>query len=311
MLTAVNAALVPVAKPGASQRLITSTTDQPYPDGGGIGALRTVCDYSHFNFDDALVYPGQKDRSHLHMYFGNTTTDANTNPDTIANAGNSSCRGGIVNRSGYWIAAMIDTRSGQPLVPVNQDVAHGGIDVYYKTGYHGVRDADVRAIPKGFRMIAGNSKSTGAQSSVPQIVEYGCNDSNWQSFIPSTSSCGPGNWVYMSVQFPQCWDGSSLDSPDHKSHVQYATDGRGCVNPAFPVALPEVTYVVKYRVGPEGTASWRLSSDVIGAPAGSSGHADYVFGWDETVFGTAIREIVNRGLSGGSNLVGGGQSIYY
>lgn len=304
--TPVKRELVPAADPGLAGRLIRSTSAQPYRDAGGIGAFRTVCDYSHFNFDDALIYPGQVGKSHLHMYFGNSAANAYSTPDSVQTSGNSSCRGGIVNRSAYWVPAMIDTATGGPLLPGSE--ADGmGIDVYYKTGYHGVRDGDVKPIPKGFRMIAGDSKSTRSQASGPAIVEYGCNDSNKQGTIPS---CRSGDWLYMHVNFPQCWDGVNLDSPDHKSHVAYATNGRGCADRRFPVPLPEVAYVIKFRVGAAGTGTWRLSSDIGGASAGTSGHADYMFGWEDGVLEAAVKHIVNPGLSGGSDLIGDGRSIY-
>jgi hypothetical protein len=304
--TTVNAALVPPADAGSPERLIRPTSAQPYRDAGGIGAFRTVCDYSHFNFDDALIYPGQVGKSHLHLYFGNSLTNAFSTTESVSTTGNGSCRGGIVNRSAYWVPAMIDTSTGGPVLPGSE--AEGkGIDVYYKTGYHGVRDADVKPIPKGFRMIAGDSKSTRSQAGTPLIVEYGCNDSNKQGTIPS---CRAGDWLYMHISFPQCWDGVNLDSPDHKSHVAYATNGKGCVNPRFPVPLPEVSYVLKYRVGSAGTGAWRLASDISGAPAGTSGHADYMFGWEDGVLESAVKNIINRGLSGGSDLVGDGRTIF-
>ncbi|WP_309624448.1 DUF1996 domain-containing protein [Methylibium sp.] len=48
--------------------------------------------------------------------------------------------------------------------------------------------------------------------------------------------CLVGDELWQGVFFPQCWDGKNLDSPDHKSHMAYPSDG-GCPR-SHPVALP-------------------------------------------------------------------------
>jgi len=58
----------------------------------------------------------------------------------------------------------------------------------------------------------------------------------------------PGG-IRVTVIFPSCWDGKSLDSPDHQSHVAYqsgaALAGDKC--PAsHPVRIPQVMYEVMY-----------------------------------------------------------------
>jgi hypothetical protein len=52
------------------------------------------------------------------------------------------------------VPAIIDTLDGTPVVP------HSMI-IYYKTGYNGVKPADIKSLPQGLRMIAGDSKNSG------------------------------------------------------------------------------------------------------------------------------------------------------
>ena len=114
-MPAVDTAKIPTGAVGYSSELLGPTTQQPmYTD---IGAFRTVCDFSHMAFDDPIVYPGQPGRSHLHAFFGNTGTDGNSTAESIAGSGNSTCRGGTVNRTAYWAPAIIDTRDGTPVKP--------------------------------------------------------------------------------------------------------------------------------------------------------------------------------------------------
>jgi hypothetical protein len=269
---------------------ITFTGEMPKRDSGNaVGAFRNVCQYSHMNFDDALIFPGRQNATHLHTYFGNTGARFDSTPQSIANSGNGTCRGGLANRSAYWVPSMIDTRNGRPLAPKL-------IHVYYKTGYAGIADAAVKPWPAGFRMIAGNGSSTGAQ---PQVW-YTCNGGSRQPFIPSCSGT-----VTMDVAFPQCWDGVNLTSPDHKSHVAYPSGGR--CPASHPVPTPELSIHVNYETTFGDSSTWRLSSDINGSPPGSSGHADWMDGWNPAIMETWVRRVINPGLSGGSHMLGDGR----
>jgi Domain of unknown function (DUF1996) len=283
----VNAGLLAAAASGWAERRISNTGEMPYRDPDGMGAFRTVCNFSHMNFDDALVYPNARNAAHLHVYFGNTGADAFSTPDSIATTGNSTCRGGIVNRTAYWVPALVDG-NGRPLVPVY-------MDTYYKSGYRYFDNASVVPIPARFRMIAGDSKSRVMQD----VAYFECNHQR----VSGLGACA--GELRQVVEFPQCWDGVNLASPDHRSHVVYASNQR--CPASHPVHLPEVSYHIRYDNVPAGV---RLSSDVNGAPAGSSSHGDWMNGWEQEVLNTGINRIVRQGLSGGSHMIGDGRAIY-
>ena len=99
-------------------------------------------------FDDPIVYPGRPGAAHLHVFFGNTGIDANSTVSSLMNSGNSTCRGGTLNRSSYWFPAMYDSQSGEVQTPDD------GI-FYYKTGYN-MDATTIRPMPAGLRMIAGD-----------------------------------------------------------------------------------------------------------------------------------------------------------
>lgn len=84
----------------------------------------------------------------------------------------------------------------------------------------------------------------------------------------------PCNDINMRVGFPQCWDGVNVDSPDHISHMAYAS-----FNPAtqktecpsdHPVHTPLVTLNMHTRVNPQDLDHLRLSSDSPRGAAPSS-----------------------------------------
>src|SRR5678815_3291530 len=163
---------------------------------------------------------------------------------------------------------MIDTLDGTPVRP-------DSIIVYYKTGYNGVKPADIRPLPQGLRMIAGDSKNS-APYQWGGPAHFTCLDASGTG--PQTQNipvtCATGNWIWASVMFPQCWDGINLDSPDHKSHMSSPVSG-SC--PAtHPVAVPEITVNVAYPVTDmSALGRWRMASDTYdpSIPAGYSSHA--------------------------------------
>ncbi|WP_066265886.1 DUF1996 domain-containing protein [Hydrogenophaga palleronii] len=271
----------------------------------GTGNFRTSCDYSHMAFDDPIVYPGQPGRSHLHAFFGNTAVNGNSTAASIANTGNSTCRGGVINRSSYWVPAMIDTRDGTPLKPSSSQF-------YYKTGYRGVVPSTVRAMPAGLRMIAGDMKNFSPSGP----FAYSCHGTNGASVPeqqgPSIPNCPVGSEVWQHIYFPQCWDGVNLDSPDHKSHMSYPITGRGC--PAsHPVPLPEITFNIIYPVSEaNSTRRWRLSSDNYSSsiPGGYSAHGDWFNGWRPDIMETFVANCDRTALDCHSHLLGDGRAIY-
>lgn len=293
---------IPAPSTGYATERIYATSEQPGA-GDGTGAFRTVCDYSHMAFDDPIVFPGQPGRSHLHTFFGNTGANGNSTPNSIATTGNSTCRGGIVNRSAYWVPAMIDTKDGTPLKP---KVAN----MYYKTGYNGVVPSSIQPIPQGLRMIAGNAKATSPVQWGP--VGYTCTGPSGDTKSYSIPNCPVGSEVSQDITFPQCWDGVNLDSPDHMSHMAYSTPGKGCPS-SHPVPLTEVSIHVVYAVTEaNSTLRWRLSSDNYSSstPGGYSSHADWMNGWKPEIMDAWIRGCNRPALDCRSHLLGDGRGIY-
>jgi hypothetical protein len=295
---------LPTGYAGVNTALIQSTTLQPIPAGvegrTGFDNFRTVCTFSHMAYDDPIVFPGQPGASHLHSFFGNSALNASTTTASIL-TGASTCRGGSLNRSGYWVPAMVDA-NGRPRAP--EDLL-----LYYKAGYQGGTPENIIEMPAGLRMIAGDSKSQTAQDH----VYYACD--SWQpgqtltnDYVKSIPTCGVGQQLIMKVEFPSCWDGVNLDSPDHKSHMAYGDGVSGC--PAtHPRQISVITEHVKYKITAGTTAGWRLSSDVVGAPAGSSGHADWFNGWDAATVTKWITNCTHKRNDCGTYLLGNGQMI--
>jgi hypothetical protein len=295
--------VVPLGDSGFAGERIQATTDRGAPS-SDIGAFRTSCTMSHFSFDDPIVYPGRPGAAHLHMFFGNTRADAASTPASIAQTGNSTCAGGIANRSAYWVPALIDA-TAKAVLPSDQIF-------YYKTGYGGVAPSRVKAMPAGLRMIAGSAASAARQD----YAYWGC----WEVYIghlatigevTANPQCTAGMHLVMTVNFPQCWDGVNLDAPDHQSHMAYPT-GSGC--PAtHPVALPEITMNIKYTIPATGTAGWHISSDMYDYATKGGGlslHGDWMNGWKQDVLQAFITNCENVPKDCHAFLLGDGRTLY-
>lgn len=292
---------VPLGHRGYAGQRIQSTADRGVPS--DIGAFRIPCAPSHFAFDDPIVAPGQPGAAHLHMFFGNTLTDASSTAASIASTGNSTCAGGTANRTAYWVPALLDG-NGVPVLPDFQIF-------YYKTGYGGVAPADVRPMPPGLRMISGDKNATAAQS----MAYWGCNEVYIGHFgsireVLADPRCGPGKHLVMSVEFPQCWDGANLDAPDHKSHLAFASGGCPA---SHPVPLPVITFNIDFLIPASGTAGWHLSSDnydYARLGGGFSVHGDWFNGWDPQVENTWITNCENRSIDCHAYLLGDGRTLF-
>lgn len=292
----------PPSSYGEGDEIIVPATYSKGP-GDGSAAFRVNCRYSHFNFDDPIVFPGVKNATHLHIFAGNTDVDHRSTPQSVHDAGNSTCTGGIANRTAYWAPAIIDTATGAPVMPGNSTVdIDNFLQVYYKTGYDGVPPHTVQNFPRGLRMVAGNAFSSSPQS--VNVVHYSCDNGTPRN---NMGSCPPGSLLVFTVDFPQCWDGVNLDSPDHKSHMAYGAGwpDKGCPS-THPVPLPKITQNYRYRVPTSGMSTWRLASDMYEGPAGYSGHADWMNGWDPDVFQRVVDNCYAGGFDCSMNLLGDG-----
>lgn len=298
---------IPAGNPGVSTPRLGTHGPLETSD---TGDFRVECSYSHMNRDDPIVFPNQPGRSHLHIFFGNSGINANTNLNTLADSGNSNCWGGSLNRSGYWMPAVVDTRSGQPLVP-------SFVMAYYKTGYE-VPQGTIRSVPTGLRMISGNSSAS--DSTEDSRLRITCDGVFYASDYPggrypqSFPTCPSSSaYVEVHVPFPQCWVGNGvLDSPNHKDHMAYPVNG--ACPPSHPIAIPHITILARYDLkegGAEAFRYWRMSSDRYdrSKPGGFSSHADWVNGWDPATMETFIRYCDNGRKNCTNGQLGDGRAM--
>jgi hypothetical protein len=218
----------------------------------GRGALyfAILCGFSHRNQDDPIVFFGQRNRSHDHTYFGNTSTDAFSTLASLRGAEQTTCRA-RGDTAAYWAPTLFaDGNAVQPR---------------YMVAYYVRRTLEpVEPFPAGLKVIAGSAAARSAQGE--QVTSWSCGGRNRSSAIPTCFS-GRRSALRLQVNFPNCWDGRNLDSANHQSHMAYSSDGR--CPAAHPVEVPALTMLIQYGVS--GGSGFELASG-----GQFSAHADFV-----------------------------------
>jgi hypothetical protein len=273
---------------------VRPTSQQPVGSPHDNGAFRIWCTPSHMNNDDAILYPGQQGRAHHHTYYGNTSANYASTTDSLLASNSTTCNGGIMNKSAYWLPSVIDTADGTPIAPRN-------VLLYYKHG-------PVTPFPNGLKVIAGDMHRTQAITGWGAYSHFECNE-QYNSRQNHLVNCGQGGLLSMSVTFPDCWDGVNLSAPN-QTHMRYSTNGQ-CL--AGWKRVPTLTVIAYYRVTkPTGTSTWRLSSDNYPTTraAGYSAHADFMMAWDSDWHKRLVENCINKARDCAAHLTGDGWEFF-
>jgi hypothetical protein len=219
--------------------------------------------------DDPIVYPRQPGVSHDHSFVGNTTTNAFSTLRTLR-AGSSTCK-----RDGetaaYWMPTLL--LNGQMVAP-------RGATIYYRRKTL----TPLKAFPAGFRMIAGDRRAIAPQGM--RITYWNCGAASTVPASTEVPTCPNtrGESLRLHVNFPNCWDGRRLDSPDHQSHMAYAV--RGNCPADHPVAAPAISLIFRYAI--TGGSGVTLSSG-----GQYSAHADFFNAWRQGTLVSLVENCLN------------------
>ena len=247
------------------------------------------CRPSHFAPDDPIVFAGEPGRSHDHAFFGNKTTEASSTLGTLRRGGTTCDRKS--DTAAYWVTTLF--RDGHRMRP-------SGAIAYYTLRQF----THTHPYPAGLKMIAGDAHSKAPQSL--KVTWWNCGPGGG---VPASSepparcpgghlarlgdkgqrlqrgNVARGSSLELHVRFPDCWNGRSLDSPNHHDHVAYS---KGGVCPSsHPVSLPSLILIVIYPL--RGGRGVELASGGV-----HSAHADFFNSWKQP----ALRRIVSRCSAG-------------
>jgi hypothetical protein len=252
---------------------------------GNLPEFRADCTYSHSLPDDPIVAPGLPGASHMHTFVGNKGTDAGTVAEDLVKFTATTCEP-KQDHSSYWVPTLYDAGTGKAAEPT-------GFRVYYRST---MSDSTGQLpMPNGLRMIAGDAKKK-APTPRGATGQFYC--AYWEAGhdADGIARSTNGNWpicekqayLHYILQFPDCWDGKHLDSPNHKDHV--ANGWNNACPATHPVKIPAITFDIQYGVQ-GSTAGYYLASDKAGASS-SSMHGDAFVMWDTEIMNKRTKNCV-------------------
>jgi hypothetical protein len=268
--TVVVASLVPVAA-AALVSVALAGGERPRLQPALLRGVNFVssCAFSHRAPDDPIVFFGQPGASHDHSFVGNRATSASSSLGSLLGGSTTCHRPG--DTAAYWMPTL--SVAGQPVMPVHAQI------YYRRATLRGVE-----AFPPGFRMIAGNAKSTSTQAA--RVTSWSCGPLSGVVRSSAVPTCPDARRraLRLRVTFPSCWDGQNLDSTDHQRHVAYPVRRR-CPS-THPHALPQITLI--YRYPTTGSADTALASG-----GQLSAHADFFNAWNQTELQRLVDDCLN------------------
>jgi len=228
------------------------------------------CGFSHRNNDDPIVFPGQPGRSHNHTFIGNFSVNAATTPTSLL-GGRSSCNF-EADASAYWAPTLYGGRhaihsGGRAILPV------AAFAYYIKR-----TAANVVAHPAGLKMIAGNAAARRPQKK--EVAAWSCSELGEGPRFAVIPACARDHLVQVQITFPNCWNGASVDSVDHKRHMAYASAGR--CPASHPVSVPSIVLILMY---PEVRGHAQVASGNFAI------HADFMNGWTQATLQTLVAQL--------------------
>ncbi|KAH0564959.1 hypothetical protein GP486_001653 [Trichoglossum hirsutum] len=188
--------------------------------------------------------------------------------------------------------------------------------------YYFLNGENIQAFPRGFQMIAGDTRQRNFTWPVPdppksswsgdqvsqkalsqKAIGFNCLDYNrdppepalFRHFLPDKSYLDANciNGVRFEIMFPSCWNGKDADSPDHKSHVAYPNlVNTGDCPDGFTHQLPGLFYETIWNTYAfkDKTGTFVISN---GDPTGYGYHGDFITGWDPDFLQSAVTNCTN------------------
>ncbi|MEO3808975.1 DUF1996 domain-containing protein [Sphaerisporangium sp. B11E5] len=202
----------------------------------------------HHNSDNVIVAPGVTNGAHhVHDYVGNLDANGFSTNESLQAAG-TTCTNGDKSTH-YWPVLRLQNRPGP-----DADKPGGGLDgnvgqivrpASVTLTLRGNPTSKVVAMPLFLRIITGDAKSF-TNGTTNANARWTCTGFENRQLRDKYPICPRGSQVVRLLQFQSCWDGSNIDSANHRTHVAFAAADGTCPNgfKAIPALEQRITYNV-------------------------------------------------------------------
>lgn len=265
---------VPAAS-GASASASASPAAGPFVDTAGFprgedGIFTDTCKRTKTAADDPILMPGMAGRSMQHEFFGNTAVTASSTPASLT-GGSTSCSTSA-DASAYWV----------PVLYQHGTALHPKRTLLYWRSPSRTAHA-VQTIPAGLSIVAGNEGAMQPQG--VRTVKWTCQGVDGGA-TASPHDCAAGHRLKLTISFPSCWDGRTLDGAKQTNVVQPDRPNTPC--PAsHPVQIPQIVFHAVYPT--RSAADLTLSMGPTSTGPVTTAHADFMNGWTASTLAADVK----------------------
>lgn len=207
---------------------------------GSTGSFTWDCgrnEARHRNTANVVVAPGSPGHPHhVHDYVGNLTVGTDSTVESLRGAPTSCANG---DASTYFWPVLRRAAAGVHDGPV---LAARSVDLTF-TG-----NPRTRVVPMPHLLRSTVGDATAITNGDPRVrAVWTCSDM-LDRRTTRYPVCDPGSQVLRIFDFPSCWDGRRLDSPNHRDHLTFPVAGGGCPRGTF--AVPALRLTLSYDLAP-------------------------------------------------------------
>jgi hypothetical protein len=294
----------------------TQQTPPPSADASR-GTFATSCGVNEnglFNSDNVIVAPGVTNGAHhFHDYVGNQANNAFASDDDLANA-DTSCVDQGDKSSYFWPVLRLQngTQEQDAQAPGGGIEGNAGEIVTPKEvtmTFVGNARGEVTAMPRLLRIITGDAKAF-VNGTANANASWSCTGFEDRQLKDKYPLCPDGSDVVRTFRFQSCWDGSNIDSANHRTHVAFAGADGSC--PGGFQAIPQLVQRIVYDVdapslqdGGRTTPLFAVDSFPEQLHKPVTDHGDFINVFDEDLMGQMV-DCINEGRTCGAGAGGDG-----
>ncbi|WP_416976818.1 DUF1996 domain-containing protein [Streptomyces sp. T028] len=301
----------PVAGDYVDIRTVPASLRLDPRSGPSRGIFVTSCGVNEnglFNSDNVIVAPGVGNGAHhFHDYIGNQSNTAFASDEDLANA-ETSCVDQGDRSTYYWPVLRLQNGTEE------QDAKSPGGGIEGNAGeivtpkdvtltFVGNPVSKVTEMPRLLRVITGDAKAF-VNGPANANASWSCTGFEDRQLKDKYPLCPSGSDVVRTFRFQSCWDGSNIDSANHRTHVAFAAPDGTC--PGGFEAIPQLVQRIVYDVDAPSLADGGRTTPLFAVDSFPeqlhkpvTDHGDFINVFDEDLMNQMV-DCINEGRTCGA-----------